>query len=117
MFSLNLVQLAPALSLGNSGNNLLGIISTAKTYCCNNLPAFSEICVLIHFSSTTGQAALTILQGLNDKPVSDNLADDFIKWLADLAEDTIDNDDNMKEVGAKRLQCTLVGTLYNVRGY
>ena len=46
----------------------------------------------------TAQAALTILQGLADNPVSDNLADNFIKWLADLSEDTIDTDDNMKEV-------------------
>ncbi|XP_078368614.1 uncharacterized protein LOC144652478 isoform X2 [Oculina patagonica] len=48
-------------------------------------------------SSTTGQAALTILEGLDDNPIPDNLADNFIKWLADLSEDTIDNDDNMKE--------------------
>ncbi len=54
---------------------------------------------LNHFSSTTGQAALTILEGLDDNPIPDNLADNFIKWLADLSEDTIDNDDNMKEVG------------------
>lgn len=41
---------------------------------------------------------MTILQGLADNAVSDNLADNFIKWLADLSEDTIDTDDNMKEV-------------------
>ena len=54
--------------------------------------------VLIHFSSNTADAALTILQGLDDKPLTDKLADDFIKWMADLAENSIENDDHMKGV-------------------
>ena len=54
--------------------------------------------VLIHFSSNTAEVALTILQGLDDKPLTDKLADDFFKWMADLAENSIENDDHMKEV-------------------
>lgn len=54
--------------------------------------------MLVHFSSNAAEVALTILQGLDDKPLTDKLADDFIKWMADLAENSIKNDDHMKEV-------------------
>lgn len=54
--------------------------------------------MLFHFSSNTTEVALTILQGLDDKPLTDEQADDFIKWMADLAKTSIENDDRMKEV-------------------
>ena len=41
---------------------------------------------------------MTILHGLEDKPLPDDLAGDFLKWIADLAEDSIENDDGLKEV-------------------
>lgn len=58
----------------------------------------TRTCVSIRFSSNTAGVALTILRGLGDKPLTDELADDFIKWMADLVEKSIENDDNMKEV-------------------
>lgn len=51
-----------------------------------------------HFSSLTAEVALTVLRGLDDKPLTDGLAADFIKWMADIAENSIENDDHMKEV-------------------
>lgn len=57
-----------------------------------------ETCVLIHPRSKTAKVALTILRGLDDKPLTDKLAEEFIQWMADLAESSIKNDDHMKEV-------------------
>lgn len=54
--------------------------------------------MLIHFSSLTAEVALTVLRGLDDKPLTDGLAADFIKWMADISENSIENDDRMKEV-------------------
>ena len=59
---------------------------------------FTRTCVLIHFSSNTAGVALTILRGLDDEPLTDELAGDFIKWMADIAENSIENDDHMKGV-------------------
>ena len=42
--------------------------------------------------------ALTILRGLDNKPLTDELADDFIQWMAALVESFIENDDHMTEV-------------------
>ena len=62
------------------------------------LYSLTVTCVLIHFSSSTAEVALTILQRLDDKPLTDKLADDLITWMADLTENSIENDDHMKEV-------------------
>lgn len=41
---------------------------------------------------------MIILQGLDDKPLPDDLAGNFYSWIADLADDSIDNNDGLKEV-------------------
>ena len=41
---------------------------------------------------------MKILQKLDDKPLSDDLAGDFYTWVADLADDSIDNNDGLKEL-------------------
>lgn len=49
-------------------------------------------------SSRTANAAVIILQGLDDKPLPDDLAGNLYSWIADLADDSIDNNDGLKEV-------------------
>lgn len=49
-------------------------------------------------SSRTANAAAIILQGLDDKPLPDDLAGNLYSWIADLADDSIDNNDGLKEV-------------------
>lgn len=41
---------------------------------------------------------MIILQGLDDKPLPDDLGGNFYSWIADLADDSIDNNDGLKEV-------------------
>ncbi|PFX24468.1 hypothetical protein AWC38_SpisGene10933 [Stylophora pistillata] len=55
-------------------------------------------------SSRTANAALKILQKLDDKPLSDDLAGDFYTWVADLADDSIDNNDGLKETVGNALE-------------
>lgn len=50
------------------------------------------------FSSNMAGAAAKILDGLGDKSLSNKQADDFLKWMGDLAGDSFeDNDDSFLE--------------------
>lgn len=55
-------------------------------------------------SSRTANAAVIILQGLDDKPLPDDLAGNLYSWIADLADDSIDNNDGLKETVGDALE-------------
>jgi len=49
-------------------------------------------------SSTMAQAAEKIIEGLGDNPLNDDQAEDFLKWIGDLAGDSFeDNDESFKD--------------------
>ena len=44
------------------------------------------------------QAAVTIVQGFADTPLTDDKAEELFDWMADLAGDSLANDTSLKEV-------------------
>ena len=44
------------------------------------------------------QAAVTILKGFEDTPLTNDKAEDLMKWMGDLAGESIENDTSLKEV-------------------
>ena len=48
-------------------------------------------------------AAVKILGGLGDNPISDDQAGDFLKWMGDLSGDSFDdNDEDFKDVSVDK---------------
>lgn len=44
------------------------------------------------------QAAVTILKGFEDTPLTNDKAEDLMEWMGDLAGESLQNDTSLKEV-------------------
>jgi len=53
---------------------------------------------LFYFSSGMAQAAVKILKGFEDTPLTIEKAEDLIEWMDDLAGESLLNDTGLKEV-------------------
>lgn len=44
------------------------------------------------------QAAVSILQGFENTPLTNDKAEDLMEWMGDLAGESLENDTSLKEV-------------------
>jgi len=51
-----------------------------------------------HFSSGMAQAAVSILKGFENTPLTNDKAEDLMEWMGDLAGESLENDTSLKEV-------------------
>lgn len=57
-----------------------------------------EFISIFHFSSGMAQAAVSILKGFENTPLTNDKAEDLMEWMGDLAGESLENDTSLKEV-------------------